>query len=973
MDDDAELYDEFGNLIGDAFDSDAEILEKEQNDRDNEMKEDHDGSVDDFIETEQKSVARPQDVAPIAETMVAKPFAEENSEAVIEPLSNKKFKVDFTESDEVGDSEKKRFESLPKVFFSREYMVSTMKMVPERIRNIALVGNTHSGKTSFLDIFVLETHGNALLSNHILKHRKPLRFTDNSKLEIERGLTTKLSPMTLLLEDENNKSFVMNFVDTPGHVDFSDEVTAALETVDGVVLVIDALEGLTFKDKNTMSDTMKKNLPLAIIINKIDRLILELNLPVVDFYYKLKYLVDDVNSFICNNEFKHTYSWSKAMDPTLGNIVFASASLGFCFTLQSFAELYFAKQDMGSIEAEQFSKTLWGDTYFEKDLNQITYESNNGRNPRAFNTFVAEPLYKLFTYTLVSDGDDERLVSLLWKNFRLSLPKEIYKLDAHVVLKEIMQRLFKSSPTFTNVVTRHIPSPMDTPAPYNSPRLEEHDGGFLAKVTKLIEYSSGEGFYAMLRVFEGQINVGDKVKVLGLNFEDDEEDYKIEVVEGLFVPSGRYKFPITTASEGCVVLASGIDSIITKGAIICNCEEQKSKKFGRTHYDTKSVFKVAVEPSNPSDLPKLLDGLRKLNKSYLACVIKVEESGEHVIFGPGELYMDCMLHDLRNVFTDDLEIRVSDPMTKFSETCIGMPATKIAINSPSGKFSISVSAEPLDDIKVSKAIENGIIDLNQPLKSTAKTLRKDFGWDALASRSLWCFGPEDVKLPSLLLDDTLEAETDKRLLYSLKDSINLGFKWAIDEGPLCDEPIRNTKFKILDASFEETDIHNNASQVLPTARRACYTGFMLSSPRLMEPIYSVFATCTSRATSSVERILHKRRGKVLKVNPIVGTSLNEVEGYVPVIDSVGFETDLRLLTQGQAMCFLDFKKWDIVPGNPLDEDCDLPQLTPVPYESTARDFVLKTRKRKGLTGEPSLKKYVEAELYAKLRDIGIVD
>lgn len=973
MDDDAELYDEFGNLIGDAFVSDAEVLENEQIDRDDEASKNNDGSADEFIEREQKAVARPQDMAPVAETIVAKPFVEENSEAVIEPLSNKKFKVDFTEMDEADDSEKKRFDSLPEVSFSRDYMVSTMRMVPERIRNIALVGNLHSGKTSFLDMFVLETHGKALLSGHNLKRRQQLRFTDNTKMEIERGMTIKTSPITLLLEDENNKSFVMNFIDTPGHVNFSDEATAAFETVDGAVLVIDALEGLTFKDKNTISEIMKKNLPVTIIMNKIDRLILELNLPVVDFYYKLKYLVDDVNSFIYNNEFKDTYAWLNPVDPALGNIVFASATLGFCFTLQSFAELYFENQDMGSVDIEHFSKTLWGDTYFEKGLNKITYESDNGRNPRTFNAFVAEPLYKLFTYTLVSGGDDERLASLLWKNFRLTLPKEIYKLDTHIVLKEIMQRLFKSTPTFTSVMTRHIPSPIDKPPPYNSPYLEDQDGSFIAKATKLIEYSNGEAFYTMLRVFKGKVNVGDKVKVLGLNFEDDEEDYRIEVVESLFIPSGRYKFPVMSASEGCVVLASGIDSIITKGATICSGGEQGIKPFRRTHYDTKSVFKVAVEPANPSDLPKLLDGLRKLNKSYLACVIKVEESGEHVVLGPGELYMDCMLHDLRNVFTDDLEIRVSDPMTKFSETCIDMPTTKIAIGSPSGKFSISVSAEPLDDTKVSRAIENGVIDLNQPLRSTAKTLRKDFGWDALASRSLWCFGPEDVKLPSLLLDDTLETETDKKLLYSLKDSINLGFKWAIDEGPLCDEPIRNTKFKILDASFNEADIYNNTSQVLPTARRACYTGFMLGSPRLMEPVYSVFATCTTLATSSVNRLLRKRRGKVLKVNPIVGSSLNEVEGQVPVIDSIGFETDLRLSTQGQAMCFLDFKKWDIVPGNPLDEDCDLPQLKPVPYESTARDFVLKTRKRKGLTGEPSLKKYVEAELYAKLKDIGIVN
>ena len=57
-------------------------------------------------------------------------------------------------------------------------------------------------------------------------------------------------------------------------------------------------------------------------------------------------------------------------------------------------------------------------------------------------------------------------------------------------------------------------------------------------------------------------------------------------------------------------------------------------------------MKIAVEPVNPSELPKMLDGLRKVNKSYPLLSTKVEESGEHVILGTGELYLDCVMHDL---------------------------------------------------------------------------------------------------------------------------------------------------------------------------------------------------------------------------------------------------------------------------------------------------------------------------------------
>lgn len=59
-----------------------------------------------------------------------------------------------------------------------------------------------------------------------------------------------------------------------------------------------------------------------------------------------------------------------------------------------------------------------------------------------------------------------------------------------------------------------------------------------------------------------------------------------------------------------------------------------------------------VEPVNPSELPKMLDGLRKANKSYPLLNTRVEESGEHVVLGTGELYLDCVMHDLRKMYSE---------------------------------------------------------------------------------------------------------------------------------------------------------------------------------------------------------------------------------------------------------------------------------------------------------------------------------
>lgn len=70
------------------------------------------------------------------------------------------------------------------------------------------------------------------------------------------------------------------------------------------------------------------------------------------------------------------------------------------------------------------------------------------------------------------------------------------------------------------------------------------------------------------------------------------------------------------------------------------------------------------------------------------------------------------------------------------------------------------------------------------------------------------------------------------------------FQWGAREGPLCDEPIRNVKFKILDASIASEPLHRGGGQIIPTARRVAYTAFLMATPRLMEPVYYVEVVST---------------------------------------------------------------------------------------------------------------------------------
>ena len=125
-------------------------------------------------------------------------------------------------------------------------------------------------------------------------------------------------------------------------------------------------------------------------------------------------------------------------------------------------------------------------------------------------------------------------------------------------------------------------------------------------------------------------------------------------------------------------------------------------------------------------------------------------------------------------------------------------------------------------------------------KSIGNFFQEKYDWDLLAARSIWAFGPTNNG-PNILLDDTLPSEVDKGLLGAVRDSVvqgntspclslfciymtYSGFQWGTREGPLCDEPIRNVKFKILDAVVSEEPLARGGGQIIPTARRVAYSG-----------------------------------------------------------------------------------------------------------------------------------------------------
>lgn len=985
-----DLYDEFGNYIGEAVDSEDESRqdetrpqavafdeafdeeEEEEADIANEqqlMEVDEGPSNAVVLHEDKQYYPTAQQVYGLeVETLVQEEDAQPLSEPIIAPVKQRKFAIEEAE--------------LPPVFFSREFM-SDLLNFPEQIRNIALVGHLHHGKTAFMDMLVMQTHDltERLEKRSGKKREEQLRYTDIHFLERERGLSIKSAPMSLVLQGTKGKSHLFNILDTPGHVNFVDEVATSLRLADGVVLVVDVVEGVQANTEQIIKQAVLEDLPLTMVVNKMDRLILELKLPPSDAYFKLKHVIEEVNTVIEN--VLPGQGEKRRLSPEKGNVAFACTSMGWSFTVQSFAKMY--TETYPQVETAEFARRLWGDIFFNPKSRKFTRKGVEENSKRTFVKFVLEPIYKLYSHTISESPEDlkETLASV-----GISLKPSQLTSDAKVLLNLVCEQFFGPATGFVDMIVQHVPSPvvgaqnklarhytgpLDTKVAAAMSTCDQN-GPLVVHVTKLFSSTDASSFNAFGRIMSGTARPGQQVRVLGEGYTpEDEEDMVTATISDTWIAETSYNIPASGVPAGNWVLLGGVDNSIVKTATIVPPkfeDDEDAYIFKPIRHITESVFKVAVEPVNPSELPKMLDGLRKINKSYPLISTKVEESGEHVVLGTGELYMDCVLHDLRRLYSE-MEIKVSDPVTRFCETVVETSAIMCYSITPNKKNKVTMIAEPLDD-GIAEDIESGKVSIKDPIRKVARFFEENYDWDKLAARSIWAFGPDEMG-PNILQDDTLPSQVDKKLLGTVRDSITQGFSWGTREGPLCEEPIRNTKFRLTDVSLADQAIYRGGGQIIPTARRAIYSSFLMASPRLMEPVYACTMTGPADAVSSVYTVLSRRRGHVLSDGPIAGTPLYSVRGLIPVIDSFGFETDLRIHTQGQAAVSLVFDKWSVVPGDPLDREVKLRPLEVAPAMATARDFVLKTRRRKGLAEDVTVSKFLEPELWKGLKESGVLD
>merc|ERR1719326_1952218 len=361
---------------------------------------------------------------------------------------------------------------------------------------------------------------------------------------------------------------------------------------------------------------------------------------------------------------------------------------------------------------------------------------------------------------------------------------------------------------------------------------------------------------------------------------------------------------------GNTVALVGVDQFILKSGTLTTIDT--AHNIAAMKYSVSPVVKVAVKPKDGKDLPKLVEGLKKLSKSDPLVVCTTEESGEHVIAGCGELHVEICLKDLRDEYAQ-CDFIMSDPVVSYRETVTELGSQALA-KSPNKHNRIYLTAEPIQE-EVAVEIESGVLGPKAEMKERTRVFREKYDWDENDCRKIWAWGPE-TEGPNLVIDKTVAVQ----YMNEIKEHVNSAFQWTTKEGPLCEENMRAIRFNIMDVTLHADSIHRGAGQIMPPMRRACFAAELMAKPSLQEPVFLVEITCPQEAMSGVYSCMNLRRGCVFEENPREGTPLVQVKAHLPVAESFGFVAALRQQTSGQAFPQCVFDHWENMQGGEFRDD-----------------------------------------------------
>eukprot|EP01088_Endostelium_zonatum_P020855 TRINITY_DN788_c0_g1_i7.p1 TRINITY_DN788_c0_g1~~TRINITY_DN788_c0_g1_i7.p1 ORF type:complete len:870 (+),score=236.38 TRINITY_DN788_c0_g1_i7:334-2943(+) len=865
---------------------------------------------------------------------------------------------------------------------SKKFDVEDIQLLMNKknnIRNLTVIAHVDHGKSTLTDTLV-----------RMAGISSKERFTDATKEEQDRGISIESTGVSLYFElpvdahplpaNSEGSAFLLNLIDSPGHVDFSSEVTAALRLTDGALVVVDVIEGVCVQTETVLRQALSEGIKPVLVVNKIDRAILELKQDPEVIYQNLWKTIESVNVLISSYRgFEEQEKDDWMVDPLKGNVVFGSGMLGAGFTIRSFARLL-CKNQAQKQDPEVLAKKLWGDHFYDGKTQKWTKDPSFVSG-RGFCKFILSPISKLMT--AVNKGELELVAQLLSK-LGAKLTKDDQKLQRKDLLKAVMPRMIPLGQALLEMVVKHLPSPAEAQQYrinllYNRTEVNEDDeeqtsdkeierqkeedqaieamkkcdsnGPVMIYVSKMTPAAEGRVF-AYGRVFSGEVKKGQRVTVLSSSLIGSKTTTSARevVIKNVAISMGRSFMNTNSVPAGNTVCLDGLDKALNKAGTLTTSSAVKIG-FKSMNFAVSPVVQCAVSVKNPVDLVHLVTGLRKLQQTESGAEVKVSESGENLVAGAGELHLGVLINKLRGL-SGGIEIIQSQPIVSFCETVTEVSTglkgdSKCLGKSPNGHNRLYATIEPMKEELVDYLSKGGFN--SKHAKEGENEGRKkllDFGFDSAETKKIWIVGPEEGpgKQTNILVDTTKGAQYMK----DIQEHCTAAFKECMTSGVLCEEAVRGMRLNIVDVSLHSDAVHRGGNQIIPAMRKIINGGILTSQPRIVEPWYVVEVQTDELGMSGVYSTLAQRRGTELQLEMREGSALQTVKGYVPVLESFGLTEALASSTKGKAFTQLAFHHWKVMEEDPLKAG------------SKASEIVKSVRKRKGLNVNiPSVSDYLD--------------
>ena len=708
----------------------------------------------------------------------------------------------------------------------------------KNIRNIATSAHIHHGKTALTDnLLAASGHMAAKSAGDLEAGMTTWQHSD----EQERLMTVDAANVSMV-HSFSDQEYLINLIDTPGHVDFGGNVTRAMRAIDGTIVLVCAVEGIMPQTETVIKQALKERVKPVLFINKVDRLIKELKLTpeqmqqrFIDIFHEFNELVRK----IADQEFKEKW----AVDIKDGSVAFGSARENWAMSVP-----YMQKKNINF-----------------KDI-----------------------------FRLYQEMTEEEKKEWVWKN---------------APLYEVL----------LDMVVKHLPNPLEAQK-YRIPKIWHGDldsemgknliscdpnGKVAFVITRIvIDPRSGKEISAG-RLFSGTLKTGQEAY---LNLAKQKQK-----IQQLFVYNGIRPEQLDEIGPGNVLAIAGVNGEAGETITL-----EPETPFEELKHIFEPVITKAIEVKKMSDLPKLVEILKKVAKEDPSVKIEINErTGESLMSGMGELHLEII--ENRIVTEKGLEVKTSQPIIVYRES-IGKESGEVEGRSPNKHNSFFLKIQPLED-EVYNAIKSGELREGRVKKKSdelASVLSK-LGWSGDNIRNI-----RDVYKGNIFLDETRGEVHIGEVIEMVLDA----FEMVVDQGPLAREPCIKMRVSLVDTKLHEDAIHRGPAQVYPAVREAMTEGMKNAAPFLFEPIQVHLIEMPDSFLSAVTKLIGGKRGQMLEVSQ--DASGSEMKAKLPVAEMIGWSSDLRSATEGRGNSSLVDQMFEKIPA------------------SLQADVIRKIRQRKGL-------------------------